>query len=165
MIGRERLWELLNYDPDTGVFTWRAKTSNSSRVRVGSVAGCVNALGYRVIHIGGRLQYAHRLAWLYMTGEWPSGEMDHINCARGDNRILNLRLATRSQNICNTRRHARNASGLKGVHWQPRSRRWRAQITVGGRQRHLGYFDNPIDAHEAYVAAAEKHFGQFARAA
>jgi hypothetical protein len=160
---QERLKVLLHYDPETGIFTRLVQTG--SRTRVGDVAGGVNVHGYRQVGVCGRLYYAHRLAWLYMTGEWPPHHTDHINGDRDDNRWPNLRLATHAQNLANSRKSKNNTSGLKGVSWDARKRKWFAQITVSRRHHFLGYFDDPTSAHGAYIDAAEKHFVQFARAA
>jgi hypothetical protein len=160
-ITAERLRELLNYDPATGQFTWLVKPS--PRIRVGGVAGHERPDGYRQIGLDRRLYLTHRLVWLYMTGEWPLDQIDHINGDRADNRWLNLRPATCSQNKANSGAARNNTSGFKGVSWHSRWLKWRTNITVNGRQRSLGYFDCPAEAHEAYVRAAEKHFGKFAR--
>jgi hypothetical protein len=160
-ITAERLRELLHYDPETGVFTWLKRAAR--RVRVGDVAGCVAQSGYRLLKADGRLYRSHRLAWLWMTGEWPPCEIDHINGDKPDNRWANLRLATRSQNQANQGRTVTNTSGYKGVSWNAKSRKWRAQIRVNGRDSDLGYFASAADAHEAYVVAAKHHFGSFAR--
>jgi hypothetical protein len=158
----ERLRELLHYDPATGVFTRLVKTNRN--VRVGDVAGWVNRRGYRYISVDGRLYFAHRLAWLYVTGEWPADQIDHINGIPGDNRWANLRLATGSQNQANARKRADNTSGYKGICWHGPKRKWQARIWVNSRNKSLGYFDSPADAHAAYVVAAQHHFGSFARA-
>jgi hypothetical protein len=163
MLTAERLRELLHYDPETGVFTWRARRSNFSRYGIGDVAGCVNPVGYRRIGWGKTYYPAHRLAWLYMTGEWPSGAIDHINCVKDDNRLANLRVATTAQNRANARKSSNNTSGFKGVVWHRKMCRWMAGIKVNGRSLHLGYFDCPAEAHTAYVKAAKEHFGEFAR--
>jgi hypothetical protein len=93
-----RLKELLHYDPESGAITWASRPS--SRVKVGMLAGKVHPTqGYRQVRADKSLYYAHRLAWLYMTGEWPAADVDHINHVRDDNRWSNLRGATRSQNI------------------------------------------------------------------
>jgi hypothetical protein len=162
MITAERLRELLHYDPETGVFTWRLPRRG---VRAGYEAGASRSDGYRRIQVDGRVIYAHRLAWPYMTGEWPDAEIDHINGDPSDNRIVNLRPATRSQNSANGRKPSDNTSGLKGVSWHARGRKWRAQIVVNGKCRHLGLFDCPAAAHAAYLAATEKFFGEYARVA
>jgi hypothetical protein len=161
MLTAERLRELLHYDPDTGVFTWlRVK---GRRVRVGALSGKANGGGYFQIGVDGRIYYAHRLAWLYVHGEWPVASIDHVNCDRCDNRLANLRPATKAQNAANARKRTNNSSGFKGAYWNARRNKWMASIEADGHQRHLGYFDNPTDAHKAYVAAAERHFGEFAR--
>jgi hypothetical protein len=158
----ERLREVLNYDPATGVFTWLVRTARCRRI--GEVAGC-GKNGYHQIGIDRRRYRAHRLAWLYMTGEWPAQEIDHINGDPSDNRITNLRPATSSQNKTNSRRRSDNNSGYKGVSFDRSRQKWQARISVAGRSaRRLGRFDCPVAAHAAYVAAAEKHFGEFARA-
>lgn len=159
----ERLREVLHYDPETGVFTWLVKTSN--RVHVGRVAGTSHKIGYRMIAIDGHLYYAHRLTWFYMTGKWPNAALDHGNLDKDDNRFANLREATMSQNLANTRARSDNTSGLKGVGWDERRGKWMARITTRGKRRHLGRFDCPAAAHLAYVVAAHKHFGEFARSA
>lgn len=155
--------ELLDYDPETGLFRWRKTPANG--VKVGDVAGYDNGQGYRKITIKGRHFRAHHLAWAMMHGEYPDGVVDHINGIRDDNRIVNLRLATHSQNSQNRRCHQNNRAGLKGVSWRARERRWHAHIRVDGKLLHLGYFATAEEAHAAYAAAAKHHFGQFARAA
>jgi hypothetical protein len=158
----ERLREILSYNPETGVFTWLVSTSN--RVRVGSVAGTMQNRGYQQMTVDNRRYLAHRLVWLYVHGEWPPTDIDHINGVRNDNRLANLRLATNTQNQANSRKRADNTSGFKGVCWDARDHKWKAHLHVNGRQRHLGYFDCPAAAHRAYLAAAEKLHGEFARA-
>lgn len=130
----------------------------------GEVAGNVNDHGYIRIGIDGRIYLAHRLAWFYCHGEWPLGGLDHANGMPTDNRIANLRLATHSQNLANSR--ARNWAGLKGAYYNPRykHRMWVSQIKYGGRSHHLGYFETAEAANAAYLAAATKAFGSFARA-
>lgn len=155
MITAQELRERLDYDPVSGVFRW--KTSASNRIRVGSTAGCINTIGYCQIYIGSKPYLAHRLAWLHVFGAWPDGVIDHINGNRSDNRICNLREATRAQNNANARVRSDNTSGLKGV--SPLHGRWAAQ--AGGV--YLGLFDTPEEAHAAYVAAAKERFGNFAR--
>jgi hypothetical protein len=158
MIDADTLRSLLEYDPDTGVFTWRVKRGGSAWP--GVISGCLKDSGYRVISIYNRLYSAHRLAWLYMYDVWPSEEIDHINGVRDDNRINNLREATRKQNSANRRKFGGDLP--KGVtrHW----RRFRAQIRIQGRVKHLGIYDTPEQAHAAYCEAAQKEFGAYHRA-
>ncbi len=154
-----RLKQLLHYDPLTGAFTrlvWRGGTS-----RVGTEAGWINQ-GRRHIEWCGRTYHAHRLAWLYVHGIWPLTEIDHINGDPLDNRIENLRLATRSQNNCNSKRRSDNHSGRKGVSWYTRYGLWKATVSVHGKRKHLGYFGSVDAAAEAYAIAARANYKEFA---
>lgn len=151
---------LLRYEPDTGTFFWRIDTN---KISAGNIAGCRQSRGYWQIRINRRLYMAHRLAWLYVTGEWPKANIDHINGDRSDNRFVNLRIATNSQNAWNSRRRINNACGYKGVHYKKRLNKFVAQINVHGRVYHLGVFETPEGAHAAYCKAAKEHFGEFAR--
>lgn len=156
MITQSRLKELLHYEPDTGVFTWLVRTSDS--VRIGDLAGGCHGNRYRRIRIDGKLYLAHRLAWLYMTGAWPDNQIDHVNGVRDDNRIANLREATNAENQQNRAKDVRNTSGFPGVSWCRRDSKWRGLIKFEGRQKYLGVFDSPADAHAAYLKAkAERH--------
>jgi hypothetical protein len=158
----ERLRELLAYDPGTGVFT--RLVSTSSRANAGRVAGSLNGKGHRQTRIDGRNYQDHRRAWLYVHGAWPVADLDHINMDRADNRITNLRVATKSQNQANRPAQANNTSGFKGVTWNKRRGNWMAQIAGGGKNKYLGYFDTAEAAHAEYCAAARKYHGDFARA-
>jgi hypothetical protein len=150
-LSAERLRELLDYDPETGVFRWKA-VSSKNQVRVGDVAGCVETNGYRRIRVYGRAYQAHRLAWLHVYGRWPVGEIDHINGAKDDNRISNLREATRSENLQNQRRATRGSkTGFLGVY--PSFGKFGAQIMLAGKTRHIGTFETAEQAHAAYVRA------------
>lgn len=151
MLSHSRLQEALHYDPDIGTFTWRIGS------RTGSVALAKRPDGYARVRLDGTLYYAHRLAFFYMAARWPTAVIDHINGNPSDNRWVNLREATVSQNHANKR----SLNGLKGV--SASRSRWRATIQVNGRTKHLGVFDTPEAAHEAYAEAAHAHFGQFAR--
>src|SRR5687768_770720 len=115
MLTAEKLRELMDYNPDTGVFLYRKRRGRRS---AGLEAGSI-VKGYRLISLGKQYS-AHRLAWLYVYGEWPAGDLDHINCVRDDNRIANLREATDSQNNANRTLAPKNSSGFKGVCWNKR---------------------------------------------
>lgn len=155
-VGSELTAELLravvDYDPETGVFRW--KTAVGSRAKRGEVAGCVGKNGYVFMHVIGKHQYAHRLAWLYVYGVWPSGQIDHINGCRVDNRICNLRDVSHTAN-CENKRKAlpNNKTGLLGVSWSAVMNKYLAAIVSGGVTHRLGYFDDKHEAHAAYVAA------------
>lgn len=166
-ITAERLREVLDYNPKTGVFTWRHRFDRerrwNSRLAGKSAGHPCPRLGYVLLKVEGRLCRAHRLAWLYMTGEWPAGEIDHINGDGLDNRFGNLRVANRSQQSRNTRAHRDSYSGLKGAYWEKRSARWLAQIKHEGKQHYLGKFDTAEEAHAAYCEAARRLHGEFVR--
>lgn len=155
----DQVREILSYNPETGIFRW--KVSKGRRVRVGDQAGCCYT-GYVIIRLNGWNYRAHRLAYLVMTGNWPTMALDHRNRDRLDNRWSNLRLATDSQNAANSVGMGnKNALGLKGVR-KHRDGGFYASIRVNKRAIHLGRFLNPEAAHDAYKAAAERYFGEFA---
>lgn len=156
----DKLRDYLNYSPETGIFTWR--TTRRRHWLLGTIAGAVHSGGYIRIYIDGREYYAHRLAWLYVHGEWPKHQIDHINGDRNDNRISNLREATSTQNHANTRIRSDNKTGMKGVSIHSGSGRWRARIMLGRKEKHLGFFETKEEAAEAYKAAAQERFGEFA---
>lgn len=149
------LKESLHYNPKTGVFT---RKKSSGNVKAGQVAGGKQSDGYLQIRIKGRRYLASRLAWLYMTGEWPKAEIDHIDRNRANNAFGNLREATRSQNGANTKA----LCGMKGASFHKAAGKWRADITVMGQAKYLGLFDTELDAHNAYRVAAAEAFGEFA---
>jgi len=153
----ERLRELLEYAPETGLFYWR---KHRGGVAAGQGAGSAHSGGYRLIVIDGIHHYAHRLAWLHVHGEDPKQEIDHINGIRTDNRIANLRQCSRRENARNKRRQN---SRFKGVVLRPASGKWCAQIGLNGRSVYLGIYDTAEAAAAAYDAAARRHFQDFAR--
>lgn len=152
----ERLRELLDYDPETGVFRWKVRTSN--RIKVGDVAGCarINREYVKIKIVGHKIGfYAHRLAWLYVYGEWPSGDVDHINGKKGDNSISNLRLADRSKNMQNLKIANKNSrTGLLGVHID--KKKFGASITLNYKRIYIGNFDTAEEAHQAYLEAKRR---------
>lgn len=150
----ELLRKVLDYDPETGKFTWIAKVAK--RVRVGDEAGSFNGRGYRTISVLDTKYQAHRLAWLLTYGRWPNHEIDHINGDKSDNRLCNLRECTPAENGQNLAAPASSSCGLIGASWGKHQGRWRAQITVNGRKQHLGYFDDKWAAHRAYCEAKER---------
>jgi hypothetical protein len=155
-----RLREVLDYNAETGVFLWKVATS--SRNAVGSPAGAINNVGYRVICVDGKNYLAHRLAWLYVHGVWPEHEIDHINRDRADNRLINLRQATKSQNMVNGNTRSDNKSGYKGVTWHKGSQKWRAVVQKDGKQYQIGMFTDIEEAAKAYAEFAAKLHGEFA---
>jgi hypothetical protein len=162
LLTADRLRELLEYSPETGIFLWRVKPVR--RICAGQVAGCDTGNGYRIIGIDGCYFLAHRLAWLYVTGSWPTKEIDHRNTIRSDNRWNNLREASTRQNFANKGPRRGSKSGLKGAIFERRSQRWIAKIVIEGKLNCLGTFKTPEEAHAAYMSAATRHYGEFARA-
>jgi hypothetical protein len=158
-VTRARLRALLYYDAQTGEFHWLKRMS--ARIRAGDLAGTLTEDGYRRIWIEGRQYRAHRLAWLYMTGEWCPLLIDHRDGNPSNNRWSNLRKATLSQSNANRRVPRNNRCGLKGV--SRKGSGWRAAIHKNKRKHYLGIFPTPQAAHAAYVTAARKLFGEFAR--
>lgn len=153
-LSAERLRELLHYDRETGIFTRRIRTTNS--LKVGDIAGCIGNHGYRQISVDGHLYLAHRLAWFYATGKWPAEDIDHINGCRTDNRIINLRPVTRTENMQNLRKpRADNSHGFMGVRHRNDSalNPWTAEIKINGIRTRLGRYKTPEAAHAAYLAA------------
>lgn len=157
---QEYLKSILTYDPVTGIFTWAIK--KAIRFHIGQIAGNFNQDGYRVIMIDGFQYFAHRLAWLYIYGEWPSDELDHINNIRDDNAINNLREANRSQNMRNARTKKTSTSGMKGaLKGNCKKRPWISKIRINGKNIFLGNFKTANEAHAAYCDAAKKEYGDF----
>ena len=149
----ERVRELLAYDPETGVFTWRVRRGRSAPA--GSIAGWRDRGDYVLICVEQCAYFAHRLAWLYVNGQWPVGDIDHMNGIPFDNRIENLRDVNRSLNMQNLRRANRNNKlQLLGV--TKSGKGFAAQIVVGGRALYLGTFPTAQFAHECYLIAKRK---------
>lgn len=174
----EQLRELLRYNPDTGKLFWKArpiemfggssypaerlaKTWNTKYADKPAFTA-VKEGGYFVGRVFKTNYLAHRVIWALHYGEWPSKGIDHKNGNTADNRIENLRLASQSENNMNAKRRSDNKSGIKGVFWSERSKKWCAQIAIKGKSMHLGYYDDISHAGAAYERAAEEAFGEFA---
>lgn len=159
-------WSLLvaalDYDPSTGTFRWKIDCGGKSgkRIKAGSVAGGINKEGYRYITIDGRLLSAHRLAWFYVTKEWPNCVVDHRNGKNDDNRFLNLRKASDNQSMAN--RRSKNKHGLKGV--STKRDLFRARIYHEGKSIHIGYYATREEAHGAYLKKSMELQGEFSYA-
>jgi hypothetical protein len=150
----KRVLALLCYEPKTGVFTRRVSTGGQ---QAGSVCGSIDSRGYVQIKIDGKCHLAHRLAWLVMTGEWPSGEVDHVNFLRADNRFANLRHCTRALNAQHRSAYKNNSSGFPGVSFDKKAGKWRAYIRVEGRLLYLGFYDSAAAANEKRIQAKSLH--------
>lgn len=155
-VTHKQLKDWISYNPESGLFHW---TGNLKWTEAGKQVGCLDSEGYVVIKMKGRMYKAHRLAWLYVTGEWPSGEVDHINYARADNRFCNLRDCTTQQNL-QARRFCKSATGLRNVFHS--GSKFRVRVWVNGRNQHFGTFED-IELAELVAQEARRHsFGEFA---
>jgi len=158
MITQARLKELLHYDPDTGVLTWLV---NRGRIPAGAQCGSESehreGQSYRKVTIDGKNYLSHRLAWLYIHGDFPDCQIDHKNGDGTDNRLANLRDVTNTINQQNRTIHRNNKSGFTGVRWHKHWSRWTAIITVDSNKIYLGSFDNKIDAVAARMRANKKY--------
>ena len=150
-----------SYNPETGVIFW--KITSRQNFPAGSVAGRINRQGYLRICYKGKSILGHRLALAITNGKWPTEHVDHINGTTSDNRLCNLRLVTRSQNMMNSSIRSNNKSGEKGV--TKKGNKWRAQITCNKLQINLGVFDSIKDASFAYQEAARIYHKDYARLA
>ena len=156
---QSRVRELLCYNKDTGIFTWKV---SRGRVKEGSVAGYAGKDGYIQIGLDGKLYNAHRLAYLYYVGYMPS-MVDHINGDKQDNRWSNLRPCSKTSNGYNSKLNKSNKSGVKGVSWHKTAGKWRAQLDINGKTRHLGLFEDKEEAIELMQLVREEAHEEFAR--
>lgn len=157
MLTQKRLKELLHYDPETGCFTWIKKPHpKANAIYKGKKAGTVRAGGYLGIRIDGICRSVHRLAWLYMQGESPDCDIDHIDGVKTNNKWNNLRLATRSQNMQNMKKaHRDSETGYLGI--EKKRDKYMARICTNGERKNLGTYDTPEEAHEVYLKAKRKY--------
>jgi HNH endonuclease/AP2 domain len=163
------LREIFSYDPATGIFTWNVREGihkSWNTKYAGKETGSLDAYGYLVLRINGKTYKAHRVAWAYVTGDWPPTEIeiDHKNGIRSFNAFKNLRLANDQQNAVNAKIRKDNKSGAKGVSWHHRNQKWQAQINEDGRRTSLGYFNTVEAAKVTYQKRAEQLYGEFVRA-
>ena len=158
MITQDYLHSILDYNQDTGIFTWKVARQ---RIKIGQIAGTLNK-GYSQIIIDHKIYQSHRLAWFYVYGYWPN-VIDHINGKPNDNRISNLRDVSRAENSRNAKTPSTNTSGVKGVNWHKAKQKWRAVINIDGhKNKHLGYFDNLEEAKQFMENERIKLHGEFA---
>jgi len=152
---QEGLKEVLCYNQDTGAFLW---LQSRGAAKSGHLAGSTCSDGYTLIKISGKSYKAHRLAWLYVHGVWPREQIDHINGNRRDNRMCNLREASKKQNRENTKLHSSNSTGFRGVYWDKEVQKFRAQVKHNGRAECIGYFDSAEMAGAAAAARRSEVF-------
>jgi len=161
LVGIDRARAILRFEPETGRVIRTATTG--TRAKAGAVIGTKSNHGYLIAMVDYRIYQVHRLAWFLLHGEWPNGEVDHINGDKADNRLANLRVGSSSENKGNMPLSSRNKTGFKGVRWDHGAKKFRASIGVNSRHVHLGYRETAEEAHQLYRAAALRHFGEFAR--
>ena len=161
LITQELLKERLHYDKDTGIFTWLDIKVNGNSAR-NKRAGSIDRAGYVKIGFSVNSKFylfqAHRLAWLYEYGEFPSENLDHLNHNKADNSIINLRIATHRENLRNQSMSSNNTTGYTGVSFNKRADKYEAYVTVSYKMTHLGYFKNIEDAAKA-AQEARAHYG------
>lgn len=162
----EMVREFFDYDPSTGELHWlqrnRLLFSTERHFRTwnsrfaGKVAGSVDNYGYHYVRVYGVRYKKHRVVWAYETGEWPVGEVDHVNGDVADNRFCNLRDVSHAKNCRNQSLRCTNSSGFTGVSWNTAMRKWQSYVKQDGKKSHLGYFDRIEDAHSAYAKRARE---------
>ena len=150
MLTQAALKSILDYDQDTGAFTWKVRLAR--RTEIGAVAGTINNRGYIIITLYGKRYLAHRLAWLHIHGEFPLESIDHINGNVADNKLSNLRNVTQSANMQNQRNpRSDNTSGFLGVTYSKRNNKWQASIKLHGKNKTIGLYKTAELAHQAYL--------------
>ena len=157
MLTQAELKSRLHYCTDTGIFIWTNPTAHN--VKCGDKAGGLKSSGYIKITFNDIIYNAHRLAWLYVYGEFPNGILDHINRIKHDNRISNLREVTQSENLQNQSIRSSNKSGFRGVHFDSSKNKWVARISINKKNIRIGLFDNKQDAIDARKFTFNLNFG------
>lgn len=151
--------EKLRYDPNSGSLTWAVKIGSR---KIGQSAGYIDSLGYRRVALGGILFYAHRVIWLMVTGKWPQDQIDHKDRCRSNNKWLNLRPATFSQNRMNSKKPITNTSGAKGV-YRIKNGKFIAYANPRKGKVIFGIFDTLEEAKIVYSKRIKDVYGEFAR--
>ncbi|MDO8972095.1 MAG: HNH endonuclease signature motif containing protein [Saprospiraceae bacterium] len=151
-LSQTRLHELFTYED--GELIWQISKGNA---KAGKTAGCLNGAGYSQIQIDGQSYLTHRVVWMYIHGAWPTDQIDHINGIKTDNRINNLRECSPGENQQNRTPNKNSTSKFAGVSWFAKTKKWQARIGIQGKQKHIGYFTNELDAAFAYLEAKLQH--------
>jgi hypothetical protein len=156
----QRLHEVFDVSFDTGAVVWKIQTARCTKV--GSLAGFKKSSGHLYVQIDGKTIALHRIVWAMFNGSWPVGILDHMNENPADNRICNLRIASKSQNGANVRRPQRNnKTGYKGVSLNKQTNKYRASMTLNGKHVHIGSFSTPEEAFHAYSLASARNHGEY----
>jgi hypothetical protein len=168
-VSPKRIREVLDYDPETGTLRWKsrptARPSWNARF-TGKVAGHKDkATGYIAVRIDGKLLLAHRVAWAHMYGEWPEDEIDHRNRSGSDNRLINIRPATRNDNLGNRQVPYNSKSGVKGVSWNAQKQKWVVRIIREGKRYYFGSHASLEAAKDASNEGMRQIYGEYGRTA
>lgn len=155
MITQKRLKEVFDYNGETGMFTW--KITKSSKSIKGNLAGSVSDKGYLTVRIDGGFYRLHRLAWLYITGSHPEGQIDHIDRNKTNNKFNNLRITSNTENCRNKTMNKSNTTGVTGIYWRKSTKKWQVSIKVNYKSVHIGCFNNLKDAITARKDANKKY--------
>ena len=150
---QKRLKEVLHYNPETGIFTWRIATAKS--IKIGDIAGCKGKQGYIPINVDNKRYYSHRLAWLYIHGYFPEHGLDHKDRIKHHNWIDNLREVSQQCNLRNTINSKNNTSNVKGVHWNKNANKWEARIKVNSKVKYIGIYKSFDEAVCARLAGEQ----------
>jgi hypothetical protein len=163
MLTQDQLRNLVRYSPVVGVFEKLIGQGTKRSPKRWILLGCSNSdTGYIYLSIMGKRYPAHRLAWLYVHGEFPEADIDHIDGDKTNNAISNLRKATRAQNSANSQTGQRNTSGIKGVSWSKTAKKWVARIVMNGQVALNAYFDDVEEARQAVEGKRLELQGEFA---
>ena len=160
MLTLQEATRIFRYDEETGKLYWNERVHK--RIRVGQECGRVTSHGYRKLRVFGKEYYVHRLVWLLKTGSWPNNQIDHINRNRLDNRIENLRVANHFENQHNKSIPKNNTSGIKGVTWNKRAKKWYVQLMFNKKQMYFGLYEDLELAELVIKEARKKYHGEFA---
>ena len=156
----ENLWEVFDVDFSNGLLFWKKQLS--SRAKIGALVGTGDKTGYQRTYIFKNRFLVHRIIWAMKHGAWPDGMIDHINGNKSDNRIENLRLATKSQNnVNNPKPQKNNKLGVRGVSFHKGTGKFIAQLRKDKKRINLGYFNTIEEASKAYIAASQQYHGEF----
>ena len=158
-VSQKTIKSIFDYDRETGLLRWKVRVAKNTHI--GTVAGDLDRKGRIRVSINSIRYLAHRVIWVWVTGKWPTHEIDHCDEVKSNNAWKNLREATPSQNHFNIKLKKHNTSGYKGVSLTP-SGRWHCKITIDYKQIYLGTFSSAEEAYDAYCKMAEKYHGSFA---
>lgn len=157
-----KLLRTLDYNTITGIFTWKIRPCRNSTAQVGDIAGTLRRDGYVLLSFNKKRYFAHRLAWFYVTGNWPINTVDHKDSRKNHNWFSNLREATRNEQEHNQVLRVTNTSGVKGISWSKHAKKWHSYIWLNGKRIYSEHFINKDDAILAVESARINYHKDFA---